>query len=320
MPRFWFERQLPAEFVHLLEGAEIAGYAAETPDDPLARLPGSQAIIASAKIRYDGALMDRAPGLKVISRTGIGYDNISIPDATARKIAVCYAPDAPTIATAEHTIALLFAVAREIQVVNQELRDGVRKDFFNASRGVELNGLRLGLVGLGRIGGHVAKIAKGIGMRVMAFDPLLDDAAAAAKGVERAARLEDLLATADVVSLHLPMSEATRALMNAERFALMKTGAIFINAARGGLVDEDALVAALKSGKLHGAGIDVFVVEPPPATHPLLALPNVVATPHTAGVTGASRVRVWTDAIRQAHMVLRGIRPPHLLNPEILGK
>lgn len=321
MFRLWFERLLPPQYAGLIEGvAAMLGPASATPENPLAALATAQGVIASARIRYDGAFMDRAPSLRVISRTGIGVDNIVIPDATARGIAVCNTPDAPTVSTAEHAMALLFAVARDIDRGLRELRQGVRKDFFNESRGVELNGLRLGLVGLGRIGSHVAKIAQAIGMTVAAFDPGVSPAQAAAKGVERVDSLEALLRDADVVSLHAPLTESTRRLIDAQALAWMKPGAILINAARGGLVDESALLAALEAGKLRGAGLDVFDVEPPSPDHPLLARDDVICTPHIGGVTGASRGRVWRESIGQALAVLRGERPKNILNPESLPR
>lgn len=321
MFQLWFERDLLPQYAHLIEGvAQKLGPASATPERPLADISRAQGIIASARIRYDGALMDQAPSLRVISRTGIGLDNISIPDATARGIAVCNTPDGPTVSTAEHAIALLFAVAKDLDRTGQDLRNGVRKDFFNESRGVELQGLRLGLVGIGRIGSHVAKIAQAIGMRVAAFDPGVSASQAAAKGIERVESLEVLLREADVVSLHAPLSESTRKMINAETLSWMKPTAILINSARGGLIDEPALVAALDEGKLHGAGLDVYEVEPPRPDHPLLSRPNVVCTPHVAGVTGASRDRIWRDAIGQAIAVLRGERIANIVNPEALPK
>ena len=150
MLRIWFERSLPPQYARLLEGVAVfAGSATETPQTPLRTLPGSHAIVASSRIRYDGALMDQVPSLCVISRTGIGVDNILIPDATARGIAVCNAPQAPTISTAEHAIALLLAVAKQLTRIGRKLRVGDTKDFFAEHTGLEVNGLRLGLGGTG---------------------------------------------------------------------------------------------------------------------------------------------------------------------------
>ena len=318
MYKIWFERKLPREHAHLVEGlARPLGFAAEASRDPLAEIAEAEGIVASAKIIYDGALMDRAPALKVIARTGVGYDNISVPEATARGICVCYTPDAPTISTAEHTVALMLAAAKQLKRYNRAMREQPTADHISGYYGLELCGRRLGLVGLGRIGARVALVAKALGMSVTAYDPFVPRERAAEMGVELAPSLEVLLRAADVVSLHVPATPETRHLINAERLSLMKPGAYLINAARGALVDERALLAALESGRLSGAGLDVFECEPPPADHPLLARDDVIATPHLAGPSPAGRQRMWEGAISQTLQVLRNERPAHLLNPDV---
>ena len=318
MYRIWGERRLPPVHAHLLEGAaEFIGSADMTPDEPLAALPRAQAIIASARTRYDGELMDRAPELRVIARTGIGYDNITVPDATSRGIAVCNAPDAPTISTAEHTITLMLAVAKDVKRMDRALRRGGTADFFSAYGGLEVAGLRLGLVGMGRIGRRVAGMAQGLGMRVLAYDPYLEEAEMEELGVERADSLDQVLTTADVVSLHAPLTDETRHLLNAERLGLMRQGAILVNAARGGLVDQAALLEALEAGRLHGVGLDALDPEPPDPEDPLLQRDDVIASPHIGAGTGAGKARLWRAAIAQVLQVLRGQRPPHLVNPAV---
>ena len=178
--RVWCERSLPAEYTPLLEAVAVyAGAASASPEAPLSALPGAHAIIASSRIRYDGALMDRVPTLRVISRTGIGVDNISIPDATARGIAVCNVPDGPTISTAEHAIALMLAAAKQLKQSEIALRRD-KRDFFNDYQGCEVFGLRLAVIGLGRIGSRVAQIAAALGMQVIGYDPYLSAERAAA--------------------------------------------------------------------------------------------------------------------------------------------
>jgi len=302
----------------LVEGlARPLGFALEGSSDPLAEISEADGIVASAKVVYDGALMDRAPALKVIARTGVGYDNISVPDATARGICVCYTPDAPTISTAEHAVALMLAAAKQLKRYNRAMVAQPMADHISSYYGLELYGRRLGLVGLGRIGARVAKVALALGMSVTAYDPFVTSARAAELDVELASTLEALLGEADVVSLHVPASPETRHMINAERLALMKPGAYLINAARGALVDEAALLHALESGRLSGAGLDVFDCEPPPADHPLLSRDDVIATPHLAGPSPAGRQRMWEGAISQALQVLRNERPVHLLNPDV---
>ena len=183
---------------------------------------------------------------------------------------------------------------------------------------MELHSKQLGLIGLGRIASHVARIAIAMGMKVVAYDPYLAPEKAAEKGVQLMETLEELLGTSDVVSLHIPLTDENRKLMNAERFAQMKEGSIFINTSRGGNVDEQALIDAVEAGRFFGVGLDVTDPEPPQAGNPLLDKPNVVITPHIASATAAGQLRIYESAMDQVLMVVqRGERPPHILNPEI---
>jgi len=317
--RIWCERPMPSVYQPLLDGFADA-VAPESLDSIADSLAGAHAVIAGAGIRYDGAFMDKLPTLKVISRTGIGVDNIVIADATARGIAICNTPDAPTVSTAELTITLMLAAAKQLKRFEYGLIHGERRNFFVEYRGVELDGLRLGLVGLGRIGGRVAKVAQALGMTVAAYDPYVPPERAVELDVEMLYDLESLLRTSDIVSLHVPATPETRRLMNAERFAMMKRGAFLINAARGSLVDEAALLDALERGHLAGAGLDVYDPEPPDPKNPLLYRDDVVCMPHVGGTTVASKDRLWREALAQALQVLRGERPPNLVNPEVWEK
>lgn len=316
MFQIWFERAMPSTYSSLLDGIGVAVGPGD-PTRPLDTMIGAHAVVASAQVRYNGALLDQVPTLRVIARTGIGVDNITIADATARGIAVCNVPDGPTISTAELTWALILTTTKQIKRVERELRLVGEQDHFSQYRGIELYNARLGLIGLGRIGSRVAKIAQAFGMIVSAFDPVLSPERANELGVECSPSLEALLGSSDVVSLHLPATAETRRFMNAERLAQMKPGAYLINAARGALVDESAVLHALNSGHLSGFGADVFDPEPPNLDNPLLYREDVVATPHIASATAASRDRLWRGAINQALQVLRGEKPPNLLNPEV---
>jgi D-3-phosphoglycerate dehydrogenase len=305
--RFWFERTPPREYAQLLDGAAVI-VGNETADARrLAAIVDAQAIVASARVHYNAELMDRAPGLRVISRTGMGLDNVSVDAATERGIAVCNVPDGPTISTAEHTVALMLAVAKQLAPVARALREG-HGDHFNDYQGVELNGLCLGLVGFGQIGTRVAAIALALGMRVMAFDPFIEPSAVEARGVEHAAALEALLAAADVVSLHAPLTDETFHLMSTERLAQMKPGAILINAARGDLIREEALALALEDGRVGAAGLDVYLEEP--AVHPRLrAAPHTVLLPHIGSATHAARRQMAALALANVRAVLNGDPP-----------
>jgi D-3-phosphoglycerate dehydrogenase / 2-oxoglutarate reductase len=316
--KIWFERALPQEHAWLLNGVAVAlEPAGLSTEARLSVLTEAEAIIASSRIKYDGNLMDRAPALRIISRTGIGIDNIVVEDATARNIAVCNTPDAPTISTAEHAVTLMLAVAKQIKSSERALQQGRKRDFFSDNAGLEVDGLCLGVIGFGRIGKRVARIALALGMRVTTYDPFVSEEQAASHEVTLIPNLAALLQDADIVSLHVPLTAQTHHMMNVRTFAEMKTGAILVNTARGGLVDESALVHALDQGRLRGAALDVFDSEPVSPEHPLLRRDNVIATPHIAGATSAGKKRLWEAAIHQALQVLRGERPLNLVNPEV---
>lgn len=317
MFQIWFERDVPDHVAAELEGvAQLLGPGTATPQDLLSSVGPAQAIIASSLVAYDGPAMDRAPDLRVIARTGIGYDQIDLAAATDRGVAVCNAPDAPTTSTAEHTMALMLAVAKRVPSAQEALRSGGR-DFFATHRGFDLEDRCLGLVGVGRIGKAVARMAQGFDMRVIAHDPFVDDAAMATFGIEPVDRLATLLARADVVSLHVPLTNETRHLIDSKAMRQMKPESMLVNTARGGLIDHPALLEALESGALFGAGLDVTDPEPLPPEHPLLHRSDVVVTPHVATATGAGKARLYESAVTQALQVLRGERPPHLVNADV---
>ena len=314
-PGVWFEREvLPDLIPDVAAKVTMLGPASATPNDPYRAVDSAQGIVASTHV-YDGALMDRAPALKVISRTGIGYEKVDLAAATARGIAVCNVPDGPTISTAEHAITLMLMVAKKVKQSEAALRRG-GTDFYARHVGIEIRDKVLGLVGFGRIAREVARLADGLGMRVVAFDPHIGPAAFPA-GVEQAASLARLLAGADVVSVHVPLTAGTTGMFDAAAFAAMKKGAIFVNTARGGLVDLQPLRAALDDGALFGAGLDVTDPEPLPHDHELLTREDVVVTPHVAAGTAAAKRRIFRMALEEVLAVLEGRRPPNLVNTEV---
>ncbi|MEL6584099.1 MAG: phosphoglycerate dehydrogenase [Pseudomonadota bacterium] len=241
-------------------------------------------------------LIAKADNLKVIGRAGIGVDNIDIPAASAKGVVVMNTPFGNSITTAEHAIAMMFAVARQIPEADASTRAGKwEKSKF---MGVEITGKTLGLIGCGNIGSIVANRALGLKMKVVAYDPFLSADKAKQLGVTKVETLEELLPVADFVTLHLPKTEKTANLLNAERIALMKKGARLVNCARGGLVDEAAVVAALESGALAGAAFDVFAVEPA-TDNPLFTTPNVVCTPHLGASTSEAQENVALQVAEQ---------------------
>ncbi|HET8785120.1 MAG TPA: NAD(P)-dependent oxidoreductase [Candidatus Limnocylindrales bacterium] len=314
LPLVWFERPVLPSLVATVEAA-CTPIGPGTDADPYAGIERAVAAVVGAA-PYDGALMDRAPSLRVIARTGIGYDAVDVEAATARGIAVCNTPDGPTISTAEHALTLILMVAKKVKPAEAALHDGTSAGYYARHAGVELAGKVLGLVGCGRIARRVGVMAEAIGMRVTTFDPYCDPSAIPT-GFASIATLDGLLRGADVVSVHVPLTAASRGMFDAKRFNTMKPGAVFINTARGGLVDQDALLAALEAGRLVGAGLDVTSPEPLPPDHPLLHRDDVVVTPHVASATTEGKVRIFEAAFDQAMTVVRGERPTYLVNPEV---
>jgi phosphoglycerate dehydrogenase-like enzyme len=314
LPPVWFERPVLPELASTVAAAcTILGPA--TDDDPYAGIATAIAAVVGAA-PFDAAYMERAPNLKVIARTGIGYDTIDVDAATRRGIAVCNTPDGPTVSTAEHAVTLMLLVAKNVKEAEAALRTGTSRSYYVRHQGIELEGKVLGLVGFGRIARHVARIGRGLGMQVTMFDPYVPPSAVPAR-IARADTLDDLLRAADIVSLHVPLTDATRGMFGPAQFEAMKPGAVFINTARGGLVDPDALLGALETGQLFGAGLDVTSPEPLPVGHPLLDRDDVVVTPHVASATADGRARIFRAAFRQAMDVVEGRRPEHLVNPEV---
>jgi D-3-phosphoglycerate dehydrogenase len=280
-----------------IEVADVAGRPREELQRALAQ---AHALIVRSETRVTAELLAQAPHLRVIARAGTGVDNIDVPAATRRGIAVMNAPGANTVSAAEHAIALLLALRRHIPGAAAAMRQGEwdRKRF----EGSELRGKVLGIVGLGRIGGRVAHLARAFGMQILGHDPYLTAERAAELDVKLVG-LDELLRQADVVTLHMAHTEQTHHLINAARLQLMKPSAVLINTARGDLVDEAALAAALQGGRIAGAALDVFTVEPLPADSPLRKLDRVILTPHLAASTTEAQERVSVEtcaAVRDA--------------------
>jgi phosphoglycerate dehydrogenase-like enzyme len=293
-PAFFFDRVLPdgvAELVHGL--AVVIG-----PDD--ADLPRADVVIAGSR-RWDGPAMDLAPQLRVISRVGVGYDTVDVAAATARGVAVCFAPDAPTVSTAEHTVALLLAVTKNLS--GWSTRSSLTEP--GALPGIELDGRTLGLFGFGRIARRVAVVARALGMLTIAHDPFVDLAFGPEVTLVDA---DELWRRSDVVTLHAPATPSTRHVVDTTALAAMPPGSFLVNCARGSLVDHDALLHALERGHLAGAGLDVTDPEPLPADHPLRRHPRVVITPHIASHTAVGRLWLYRHAIDNALAVLAGQR------------
>jgi D-3-phosphoglycerate dehydrogenase len=275
-----------------------------SPDELVHALRDCHGLVVRSETKVTADLMDRVPALRVVGRAGVGVDNIDVPAATARGIVVMNAPDGNTITTAEHTIALLIALARRVPQANSSLKSGHwdRKSFV----GVELQGKTLGVVGMGRIGRAVSTRARAFGMKILAFDPFLATEQARDLEIELAT-LADVFAGSDFLTVHTPLTAETRGIIGREAFARMKNGVRVINCARGGLVDEEALYDAIKSGIVAGAALDVFVQEPPAPDHPLLLLDEVIVTPHLGASTAEAQEGVaFTVAEQMRDYLLTG--------------
>ena len=284
-----------------------------TEEELIALLQGvSGAIVAGDP--FTARVMQAAPQLRVISRTGVGYDAVDVKAATARGIIVCNTPGVNRHAVAEWAFALMLACARKMHANLAEVRRGG----WNRHEGMDLAGKTLGIVGLGTIGKEVAQRARAFEMRILAHDVQVDQVFAEANGVTYVP-LETLLRESDFVSLHLFLNERSRHLVNAERLALMKPTAFLINTARGGIVDTVALVAAVRAGRLAGAGLDVAEIEPLEAGSPLRELDSVLLSPHVGGVTTDARKNSGATAAENLIRALRGERPLAVVNPEVLA-
>ena len=282
-----------------LELLRKPGWEVSTPsrDGLAASLAAADAMIVRSATQVTEQILEAAPKLRVVGRAGVGVDNIDLDAATRRGVLVMNTPGGNAVSVAEHTLALLMAVARRIPQHSAAIHAGRWEK--SGAQGVELRGKTLGLVGLGRVGNEVARRARAMEMLVLAYDPYVSESAARDAGVELSG-LTELLARSDFVSLHAALSPSTEKLINAEALAKFKPGAVLVNAARGELVDEVALADALHSGKLSGAGLDVFAEEPP-KNSPLLGLPNAVFTPHIAGSTREAQEEVGTLIAQQVH-------------------
>ncbi|HEY7004429.1 MAG TPA: phosphoglycerate dehydrogenase [Gaiellaceae bacterium] len=267
-----------------------------------ARIGDYDAIIIRSGTHLDAGLIGKATNLKVIGRAGVGIDNVDLDAASQRGIVVANAPESTIVSAAEHTLGLLLALSRSIPQAHAALKEGR----WERSRfaGHELAGKTLGLVGFGRIGRQVARLARGLDMRVLAYDPYVGAERFEELGVTRMESLHDLLAESDFASLHLTLTEDTQSLIGRDELAAAKGGIRLVNAARGELVDEEALVEALRSGKVGGAALDVFAAEP--YSGPLLELDNVVVTPHLAASTEEAQDRAGVIVAEQVAAALEG--------------
>ncbi|WP_197373810.1 phosphoglycerate dehydrogenase [Mycolicibacterium baixiangningiae] len=279
-------------------------------DKLLAAVPDADALLVRSATTVDAEVLAAAPRLKIVARAGVGLDNVDVDAATERGVLVVNAPTSNIHSAAEHALALLLSAARQIPAADATLRAHTWKR--SSFSGTEIYGKTVGVVGLGRIGQLVAARLAAFGTHVVAYDPYVSQARAAQLGIELLA-LDDLLARADFISVHLPKTKETAGLINKEALAKTKPGVIIVNAARGGLIDEQALADAITSGHVRGAGLDVFSTEPC-TDSPLFELPQVVVTPHLGASTAEAQDRAGTDVASSVRLALAGEFVPDAVN------
>jgi D-3-phosphoglycerate dehydrogenase len=268
------------------------------------------------RFHVTGDSLERMPNLLIVSSNGAGFDTVTVDDCTKAGVLVLNQSGGNAEAVAAHVLAMMLMLSKQIIHTDHALRRGTMRDR-TAFMGNDPNGRTIGIVGLGNVGRRVAGLCRGLfEMQVIACDPYLDEATVAERGAVKV-ELDGLLRRSDYVSINCPLDASTRGMIGAREFALMQPHAYFITTARGFIHDEQALIAALRNRKIAGAGIDVWDKEPPPPDHPLLALDNVVASPHTAGLTHQARVNMGRIAAEQLIMTLDGKRPPRIVNPQV---
>ncbi len=303
MPKVLVSDSIAREGVEILRRhAQVVVDDKITTDALMLAIPEYDALVVRSRTKVIAPVIDAATRLRVIGRAGVGVDNIDCEAAARRGIAVVNSPASAMVSVAEHTMGLMIALARFIPQADASMRKGGWEK--NKFLGIELSGKTLGIVGLGRIGSMVAVRAEAFGMRVLTYDPYIKGERAETFGSTLLESLDDLLALSDFVSIHVPLMPNTRGLIGAEKMAKMKPGARLISCARGGVVDEKALLAALESGHLAGAALDVFETEPP-GDNPLLKHSRVVVTPHLGAMTEEAQTRAAVDVAEQVVEILR---------------
>ncbi len=299
MPKVLVSDPMAAEGLEILErarGIEVVNAPDLSHEELLETIRDVEGLVIRSGTKVTAEVLEAAEKLKVIARAGIGVDNVDVGFASKQGVIVENTPGGNTVTTAEHALALLVALARHVPQATASMKSGKweKKKF----KGTELYNRTLGVVGLGNVGRVLADRARGLGMRVIAFDPHISTEVAQKHDVELLG-FDELLERSDVISVHVPNTKETRGLLGQEAFDKVRPGVLLVNAARGGIVDEEALAEALRSGKVGGAALDVFAEEPPPADHPLLGMDNVICTPHLGASTGQAQLNVSITAAEQ---------------------
>lgn len=305
------------EAIEILEQAARVEISANPDEQSMLRLlDGTIGVVCRGEGKVTRRMIDACPSLRVIGRPGAGFDAVDLPAATARGIAVVYAPIGG-FAVAEGAMAMLLAMVKQVCFCDRIVKDGEWRRRYDFATG-DMTGHTLGIIGLGRIGSHLAGLAQPWDMTILGYDPMVDPGSPHLAGV-RMVSLPELLRESDYVSIHVPLTSDTRGLINRERIAAMKRGAILLNSSRGEIVESlDVIAEALESGQLSAAGLDVFPTEPPDTSHRLFRMPNFLASPHMLGVSTTAIDRLLRSMASDMVAVLEQRRPRFCVNPEVL--
>ncbi|MDD5804607.1 MAG: hydroxyacid dehydrogenase [Clostridia bacterium] len=314
--KFVMTQAVCPEGMKMLEGtADVYVANNQDPNNYLDEMNEADALIVRIA-KCDGHAIENSPNLKVIGRTGVGYDAVDVKTATAHGIPVVITPGANNRSVAEHAVAMMFALSKNLVEAQQEMCAG-NWEIRGAKKAFELEGKTMGILGLGAIGRETAKICKGCGMKIAAFDPFMSREQIENYGAEYYADYVELLKNSDVVSIHVPLTDETRNMIAKEQLVQMKKTALIINCSRGGIINEADLVEALKEGVIAGAGTDVFCSEPPKTDDPLLNCPNLIVSPHSAAQTREAVIKMAQMCVRGCLAVASGKKWPFVADKTV---
>ena len=314
--KFVMTQAVCPEGLQMLDGvADVYVADNQDPNNYLDEMKDADALIVRIA-KCDGHAIENSPNLKVIGRTGVGYDSVDVKTATAHGIPVVITPGANNRSVAEHAVAMMFALSKNLVEAQQEMCKG-NWEIRGAKKAFELEGKTIGILGLGAIGRETAKICEGCGMKVAAYDPFLSKEQVEGYGAVYYENYEDLLKVSDVVSIHVPLTDETKNMISKKQLTEMKKTALIINCSRGGIINETDLVEALKAGEIAGAGTDVFCSEPPKTDDPLLNCPNLIVSPHSAAQTREAVIKMTQMCVKGCLAVAEGKKWPFVADKSV---
>lgn len=314
--KFVMTQAVCPEGLQMLDGvADVYVADNQDPNNYLDEMKDADALIVRIA-KCDGHAIENSPNLKVIGRTGVGYDSVDVKTATAHGIPVVITPGANNRSVAEHAVAMIFALSKNLVEAQQEMCKG-NWEIRGAKKAFELEGKTIGILGLGAIGRETAKICEGCGMKVAAYDPFLSKEQVEGYGAVYYENYEDLLKVSDVVSIHVPLTDETKNMISKKQLTEMKKTALIINCSRGGIINETDLVEALKAGEIAGAGTDVFCSEPPKTDDPLLNCPNLIVSPHSAAQTREAVIKMAQMCVKGCLAVAEGKKWPFVADKSV---